>query len=263
MGFIQRVKSKVRGSVDAEYHARVEKAKAWYLDLIPKTRARLDQLYTDCDQLLAQNKADQDFLKTKAVEHAHKLAKQQMEDWLYLPYMAYIYFTCRIIKPNLVMETGVERGASTYTILTAFARNNTPKAFLHSFDLTPEVLRMLNVGIAPVIPREFYSKMAAQHKHHYGYSKDVIPPVLGSLNGQQFDLIIAGSDHRYENQSFEIKSAWPHLRSGGICLVDRPDIEDNDYRAWNEFQEFKPTWTALMPEALEESTMKFGVMIKR
>jgi hypothetical protein len=44
-----------------------------------------------------------------------------------------IYICCKILKPKNIVETGVARGSSTVTILTAINENNTGK--LHSVDL--------------------------------------------------------------------------------------------------------------------------------
>ena len=174
---------------------------------------------------------------------------------IFLPVMAFIYDITRTLQPSTIVETGVERGASTYTFLRALEKNGNGQ--LHSIDLLPPIHRRLKLPIAPCVPIELRKRW-----HYYeGNSREILPGLLRELG--QVDLFMHGSDHSYEVQSFEVRCAWPHIKKPRICIVDRPDYPTNNYRTWAEcIRDFKPRQTVLLPEGDSTMSNMFGVIIE-
>jgi hypothetical protein len=51
-----------------------------------------------------------------------------------------------------------------------------------------------------------------------GLSRDVLLPLLKRIGS--IDLFFHDSEHTYENQSFEYRVAWRHLKPGGMLISD-------------------------------------------
>ena len=150
--------------------------------------------------------------------------------WAGMPMHAMVYYVLvRLMRPSLVVETGVCDGLSSRFLLLAMKRND--RGFLHSidvpngdFDLGQGRGRQKNflpdgyeVGWqVPVSLRDRW-------KLHLGDAKDLLPPLLETLG--TIDIFIHDSLHSYEHMLFEFSTAWPHLRYGGILISD--DIEEN------------------------------------
>jgi predicted O-methyltransferase YrrM len=133
-----------------------------------------------------------------------------------------LYIITRIMKPNVVVETGVASGVSSAYILQALEDNE--KGELYSIDISAYVPR----GVKPtgwIVPSSF------RRRWHLiiGSSSQKLPHLLENL--REIDVFLHDSLHTYENMSWEYKTAWPLIRKGGILLSD--DIQEND--AFSEF----------------------------
>ena len=116
-----------------------------------------------------------------------------------------------LLKPNVVVETGVARGYSSRTILAVMERNGSGR--LYSVDLPPlEVKEDEFVGQA--IPLEF--------RHRWDLTIGPSRQVLGSLVRRvaPVDLSLHDADHTYPSQLLEYRTVWPYLRPGGVLLSD-------------------------------------------
>lgn len=126
------------------------------------------------------------------------------------------YVICRLVKPRLVVETGVAYGVSAAFILTALEVNG--RGALHSIDLPPlrrGYARSWGVAVPPTLKGRWTL--------HRGPSSRVLPGLLERLGG--VDVFLHDSLHTYRNMRREFDAIWPHLRTGGILLAD--DIERN------------------------------------
>lgn len=121
------------------------------------------------------------------------------------------YALIRLLKPEVVVETGVGAGVSSWTILEAMDRNGCGR--LVSIDLpTPNTELLPAVGyLVPENLRDRWDLRA-------GPSQKLLPQVLAELG--EVDIFQHDSRHSYSNQKREYEVAWPHIRSGGVLVSD-------------------------------------------
>ena len=137
------------------------------------------------------------------------------------------YLTCRLLEPEVVVETGVAYGVSSAFILRALEENG--HGVLHSVDLPPLRRRYDRFwGIA------VDEKLKARWRLHRGPSKRLLPGLLEEVGA--VDLFLHDSLHTYRNMRREFGALWPHLRAGGVILAD--DVERN--RAFGELRQKNP-----------------------
>jgi len=153
-----------------------------------------------------------------------------------MPMHPIIYYALvRVMQPDLVVETGVCDGFSSRFLLLAMERNR--RGMLHSIDLPNQDVELDRTGnrqrdIMPsgreagwLVPADLRSRW----RLHLGDTRDLLPKLLPALD--PIDVFIHDSLHTYDHMLFEYRTAWPHLRSGGILLSDDTD--------WNQaFPEF-------------------------
>ncbi len=63
--------------------------------------------------------------------------------------------------------------------------------------------------------------LRSRWKLHLGNAQALLPELLPKLG--PIDVFIHDSLHTYEHMMFEFRTAWPHLRAGGILLSDDTD----------------------------------------
>jgi predicted O-methyltransferase YrrM len=132
-----------------------------------------------------------------------------------------LYLLVRAIRPRSVVETGVNRGASTASILRGLHANG--EGHLTSVDLpttTPEgrvnsdgrrdLSYVPNGGTGLEVPEYLRDRWTLL----LGSSRDLLPPLDG------YDLFFHDSDHSFENQTFEYATAAKHLAPHGILASD-------------------------------------------
>lgn len=161
-----------------------------------------------------------------------------------------LYMLIRLLKPSIVVETGVASGVSTSIILKAMSMNKTGKLYSIDLPASPEndpIVR-LPPGKSPgwILPDELKSMWTFLP----GKSSDVLPHLLPKL--QKIDVFIHDSLHTYENMLYEYRASWPYIKSGGILMSD--DI----------------TWNNAFPEFIQEAKPKkvtefyaFGMIMKQ
>jgi len=147
-----------------------------------------------------------------------------------------IYTIIRALKPEIVVETGVSNGCSTYFILKALEQSK--KGFLYSIDLPLDVssaLIPLGRDIGWLVPE----RLRHRWKLLLGDAKEMLPQLLSNLH--EIDIFLHDSDHSYEHMIFEFKTAWKYLRKGGILFAH--DIDQN--KAFENFiREMKVSYSA-------------------
>ena len=137
------------------------------------------------------------------------------------------YIIVRLLKPVFVVETGVGAGVSSWTILKAMDENKS--GTLISIDLpTPNTELLPEVGY--LVPRELRKRW----KLRTGPSQRLLPKVLEELG--QIDIFQHDSRHSYSNHIREYRTAWPHIRSGGMLISDdvSNDALHDVSRQWNQ-----------------------------
>lgn len=118
-----------------------------------------------------------------------------------------LYILVKVMKPKVVVETGVSAGRSSGFILQALHENG--EGYLYSIDPDP------NAGWA--IPKY----LRYRHKLFIGASKDILPKLVREL--PMIDIFLHDSLHTYDNMIFEYRTAWHALKKGGILLSDDVD----------------------------------------
>lgn len=137
-----------------------------------------------------------------------------------------LYVICRILKPRIVIETGVASGLSSAYILQALEDNG--RGRLYSIDMPnyeeilvkqkgtylPNPIAVLPPNKKPgwIIPENLKKNWMLR----VGLSKDELPVLLREVG--EIDLFLHDSEHTYENMIFEYRTAWPFLTKNGILL---------------------------------------------
>ena len=136
-----------------------------------------------------------------------------------------LYAVVRVLRPGVIVETGVGSGVSSTFLLEAMERNDAGK--LYSIDLPLPEKRLLPEGLDTgwMVP----DRLRARWRLTLGDARDELPPLLDNLG--QLDLFFHDSDHSYRHMTWEFNSAYPRIRPGGVLLSD--DITSN--RAWDDF----------------------------
>ncbi len=126
------------------------------------------------------------------------------------------YLACRLIAPDVIVETGVAYGVSSAFILRALEVNG--RGTLHSVDLPP-LRREADRSWGVAVPDELRDRW----RLHRGSSARVLPRLLEEI--PTVDLFVHDSLHTHRNMRREFDIVWPRLRNGGLLLAD--DIERN------------------------------------
>jgi len=120
------------------------------------------------------------------------------------------------MRPAMVVETGVAHGVTSRIILEGLERHG--EGQLWSVDL-PAVDPALHSQIAVAVPEDLRSRWT----YVPGTSRDRLPGVVSHVG--PLDLFVHDSLHTKRNLCFELGTAWPALRPGGLAVVD--DIDHN------------------------------------
>ena len=117
-----------------------------------------------------------------------------------------LYVFVRLVKPEIVVETGVGAGISSTYILKAMELNR--KGMLHSIDLPDET------GLSGwAVPNDLRTRW----RLYKGSSTYLLPALLRKTG--PIDMFLHDSDHTYENMMFEFRSTWAKLKNNSIFLA--------------------------------------------
>ena len=136
-----------------------------------------------------------------------------------------LYIMTRILKPEIVIETGVFEGHSSLSILLALEGNS--KGHLYSIDLpSPK----LPPGKEPgwIVPEHLRKRWDLR----LGKSSELLPGLLEEI--KEVDIFLHDSEHSHENMYWEYKTAWDYMRKGGLLLSH--DISQN--AAFRDFAKY-------------------------
>jgi predicted O-methyltransferase YrrM len=156
-------------------------------------------------------------------------------------------------KPRLVIETGVNNGASTLVILRAMAEAGVGRLISidlpyyegEEYDVYIQGIRSKG-GALPIIkkgeecgwlvPKELRDRWTL----YLGDSRTVLPQVLEEEGA--IDMFFHDSEHSFDHMTFEYETAWPYIRSGGYLLSD--DAHYGERAFWEFALEHveRPVW---------------------
>jgi predicted O-methyltransferase YrrM len=143
-----------------------------------------------------------------------------------------LYLLVRLIRPAIVLETGVSSGASSTYILRALHENN--RGRLYSIDLPPDNLPQ-GKGSGWIVPQFLRNRWSL----HIGDSKNLLEVLLNEIG--MIDFFIHDSLHTYDHMMWEFNTAWTSLIPGGLFLSH--DVGAND--AFMDFMKQKGvSWKA-------------------
>jgi predicted O-methyltransferase YrrM len=120
-----------------------------------------------------------------------------------------LYVICRVLRPRIVVETGVASGVSSTYILHALDRNKL--GTLYSVDFPTSTDGLASGWLVP-------DRLRNRWHLTLGKSSEKLPVLLDE--NPEVDVFLHDSDHSYENMMFEFKTVWPHIREGGLLLSD-------------------------------------------
>jgi hypothetical protein len=123
------------------------------------------------------------------------------------------YAIARVLKPDVVVETGVARGITSAFVLAALEDNGHGR--LESIDLPPP--RMVEDElVSTAIPHS----LRARWKYHWGSSRRLLPKVFRGTARAQRRMFIHDSDHSYAHMRWELETAYAALSPGDVILCD-------------------------------------------
>jgi hypothetical protein len=134
----------------------------------------------------------------------------------------FLYFIVRCAQPEVIVETGVAHGVSSWTILNALHKNR--KGKLYSIDLPNQDLKSYNPqniqqGSGWAVP----DLLRERWELRLGSSRELLPRLIDEL--KSIDIFFHDSDHSYENMMFEFEAVYSSVKPGGLILSD--DVHKN------------------------------------
>jgi predicted O-methyltransferase YrrM len=136
-----------------------------------------------------------------------------------------IYMLVRLLKPRVVVETGVFHGGSTAHVLEAMRLNGHGE--LHSIDLPHERNKLGRSGFLVGDRRPDNWELIL------GDSKDELPALLERLG--RIDMFHHVCLHTFDHMTWEYNQAVDHVNAGGV--VSSHDVVDAMSRK-NAFEQF-------------------------
>jgi len=186
-------------------------------DYIEKCRALMEEELAQCVAYFEKVETDRGSID---LDYLQKSLAPDIPRW------ARLYILVRVLRPGVVVETGVAAGESTSYILQALADNQ--YGFLYSIDLPNQVYVTskgeLHIELNPTNKQSGYlipPKLKGRWKLILGNTYDKLPELLSQL--KQVDLFLHDSEHTYGTMTFEYECAWPHICPGGYLVSDDAD----------------------------------------
>ncbi len=116
-----------------------------------------------------------------------------------------------LMKPEVLVETGVALGFTTATILRAMKESGV--GHVYSVDL-PALQYNPDDPVGRAIPEELKDRWTLR----LGDSRKLLEPLCSEVG--PLDVFIHDALHTYSSQMREYKTAWPHIRPGGLLVSD-------------------------------------------
>ena len=186
---------------------------------------------------------------------------------MFIPYDC-LYLLCRALRPRIIVETGVERGSSTFMILECLNRNG--HGILHSLEIESSVQlgsKRVLLGLAAFDDGVLLDRTGKLRSPINDYWELNISDAYTYLKeksdewSDKLDIFIHGSAHDYANPRSELLIAKDFTKKDGIIVVDRPDY--NDWKAIDEVLTLNEYERFVMRERSSSSPLKFAVTKKK
>lgn len=133
----------------------------------------------------------------------------------------WLYAAVRVARPEIVIETGVAAGTSSWLILNALAKNGEGR--LYSIDLpNRDPTRPYNVGeesTGRLVPEQLRPRWELL----LGDSHGRLPEVLDDVGA--VDLFFHDSEHSLQAMTREFEAVLPRIKDGGLIVSD--DVQKN------------------------------------
>jgi len=157
------------------------------------------------------------------------------------------YALCRVLRPQIVLETGVAYGVTTAFILAAL--NENAKGHLVSIDLPP-----LASGADSLVGAYVPEHLRGMWSLRRGTTRRLLPSIVAEL--KPIDLFVHDSLHTFASIQSELSIVTPHLSPRSAVVVD--DVEGNSaFAKW--VGDATPKWTGVVVEA--RKSRLFGVAL--
>lgn len=147
-------------------------------------------------------------------------------------FQQYLYGIVRRLAPPMIVETGVRSGVSTHLILHATDRNG--GGILFSCDPLYKGIDQARDAVRNALGHVSFDDWRFYPKR----SIDCLREIARETGGG-WDLFVHDSDHRPENQTFELEYGWAMLRPGGLLICDDWEWPAPDGPAHHAFQGFR------------------------
>lgn len=130
-----------------------------------------------------------------------------------------LYVATRILRPQLVLETGIGNGVSSAFILLGLQKNG--HGTLVSIDVPnedPNTYVPLGRTVGWVVPRT----LRRRWNIILGRSSKVLPSYITQIKtlDESLGIFLHDSDHSYSNMKFEFETVWPSMMRGGLLFSD-------------------------------------------
>ena len=231
---------------------------------VTKYRKVLDATAREADAFLADNcnstmceflTASKRLLDELSDRQARKFGREMD---MYLPIHTMIYMLGRKLMPGKAVETGVEKGGSTYMLLKAMQANHTGHLWSVDKHKYWRYRGQVTACIGPLVtqdlkPRWTFIKANAQKR---------LSSILETVG--ELDMFGALQGHTFAVQKHETELAWPLLRSGGVFVLDRPDWNDGKYlKSFLLANGDEVSCHKTYPEGASNDTYEFTILIKK
>ncbi|MEJ5300923.1 MAG: class I SAM-dependent methyltransferase [Thermodesulforhabdaceae bacterium] len=204
---------------------------------------------------LFELKLNEEFYKqiNESIEKARKdFPDPRLGGWMFEYHGHILYTLVRLLKPEVVIETGVGPGGTSALVLLALNANK--KGRLLSIDLPGADLEIyLKIGkayhihIPPGYQVGWLVPSYLRNRWHlqFGDSKELLPELLNKIGA--IDMFLHDSLHTDEHVMFELSTVFPYVKKGGLILAD--DV--NEY------------WTLAFTKFCKEKGIKYTVFGNR
>lgn len=130
-----------------------------------------------------------------------------------------ITFFVRILKPEVVVETGVAAGFSSYAVLESLRRNK--KGRLYSSDFPyfrlPEPEKYIGIIVPDTLKNNWKLYIDGDRKN--------LPKIIAQVNN--IDIFHFDSDKSYLGRKYAMDLIVPKMNADGLLIMD--DIQDNSF----------------------------------
>ena len=125
-------------------------------------------------------------------------------------FMKCVHIVCRLLRPDVVIETGVGKGFISASALDALEQNS--KGKLYSVELPS-----LYFGYAKQVGEKIPDRLRHRWRLNFGPSAVVLPKLVEELGS--VDVFVCDSSASYDNQITEFSIILAAMPAGGVLIV--------------------------------------------